>query len=390
MPRKATRNAQGGGTIRQRKDGRWEARFTVGRDPGTGKQIQRSVYGFTQAEVRKKLASAVVEIDESIYLAPVKQTLSQWLDTWVEQYCRGLKPYTLINYKSQIKNHIKPLLGAVKVQDVSPDMIQQAYNKLLDGGLSPKTLRNIHGILHASFETLIDNRELRTNPAAPCRKRLPKVVKAEMKPLSDEELTRFFLAIQGEEYEHLFKVDLFTGLRQGELLGLRWSCVDFENNCITIDRQLYMPTEKGGSYTLQPLKNHKTRVIHPAPYVFDELKQIRREQIERRILAGVEWQPDIPDLVFTNAYGQHISHKTAYKHFKKCVELSGIAEVRFHDMRHTYAVISLQSGDDVKTVQENLGHHDAGFTLNTYGHVSEAMKKASAERMQRYIETISQ
>lgn len=390
MPKKkASRNAQGGGTIRQRKDGRWEARFTVGRDPGTGKQLQRSIYGDTQTEVRKKLVSAVVEVDESIYLAPVKQTVSQWLDTWVEEYCRGLKPYTLLNYKSKIKNHIKPLLGAVKVQDVTPDMIQHAYNKMLDKGLSPKSLRNIHGILHSAFETLIDNRELRFNPAAPCHKRLPKVVKKEMQTMSDAELSRFFEVIQGEEFEHLFKVDLFTGLRQGELLGLRWSCIDVENGCITVDRQLYMPTEKGGKYTLQPLKNRKTRVIHPAPFVFDELREIRKEQLERRMLAGSEWTPDIPDLVFTDEHGQHISHKTAYKHFKQCVEASGIPDVRFHDMRHTYAVLSLQAGDDVKTVQENLGHHDAGFTLNTYGHVSEAMKKASAERMQKYIESIS-
>lgn len=151
-----------------------------------------------------------------------------------------------------------------------------------------------------------------------------------------------------------------------------------------------MPTEKGGVYTLQPLKNRKTRVIHPAPFAFDELREIRREQLERRMLAGSEWKPDIPDLVFTDACGQHISHKTAYKHFKQCVEASGIPNVRFHDMRHTYAVLSLQAGDDVKTVQENLGHHDAGFTLNTYDYVTEAMKKASAERMQRYIESIPQ
>ena len=154
-------------------------------------------------------------------------------------------------------------------------------------------------------------------------------------------------------------------LTQGELLGLRWSCIDFEKGCIIIDKQLYMP-EKGGRYTLQPLKNRKARLICPAPFVFDALKRERKNQLAARLKAGEVWNNEgLPDLVFTNEMGGHLSHKTVYRQFKAAVAMSGVPDVRFHDMRHSYAVASLRSGDDIKTVQENLGHATAAFTLDS-------------------------
>ncbi len=381
--------ANGAGCIRQRKDGTWEARVTTGRDSGTGKLIRKSYYGKTQAEVRKKLTASAHELDEGTYTEPSKMTVGRWLDTWLVEYTKSLKPYSLRNYQSQVKNHIKPFIGAVKVMELSPDMVQRMYNRLAsECALSPKTIRNIHGILHSAFETLLDIGEIRTNPCTACAKRLPKVIKKELHPLADDGLMRFMETIKGNPYENLFLMDLFTGLRQGELLGLRWPCVDFEQGSITIERQLYMPG-KGGEYTLQPLKNNKVRVICPAPFVFDVLKRERKKQLAARLKAGEAWDwQGLPDLVFTNELGGHLSHKTVYKHFKVAVALSGVPEVRFHDMRHSYAVASLRSGDDVKTVQENLGHATAAFTLDQYAFVTEKMKRESAQRMEKYITSI--
>jgi integrase len=322
-------------------------------------------------------------------MEPSKMTVGQWLDVWLVEYTKGLKPYSLRNYKSQVKNHIKPYVGAVKIAEMAPDMIQRMYNMLAgECELSPKTIRNIHGILHSAFETLLDIEEIRINPCTACAKRLPKVVKKELHPLADKDLECFIKTIKGMPYENLFLVDLFTGLRQGELLGLRWSRVDFEKGCVTIDKQLYMP-EKGGSYTLQPLKNRKARLICPAPFVFDVLKCERKNQLAARLKAGEVWNTEgLPDLVFTNELGGHLSHKTVYKQFKAAVAKSGVPDVRFHDMRHSYAVASLRSGDDVKTVQENLGHATAAFTLDQYAFVTEKMKRESAQRMENYIASI--
>jgi len=131
MARKSnTRAAAGAGSIRQRPDGRWEARFTVGRDPGTGKQIQRSVYGATQKEVRQKLSQAVAAIDSGTYTIPSRMTVGQWLDIWQRDYLGGVKPFTLLNYSQHIKNHIKPAMGAIKLDALNAHTIQNFYNNL--------------------------------------------------------------------------------------------------------------------------------------------------------------------------------------------------------------------------------------------------------------------
>jgi integrase len=209
----------------------------------------------------KTVSRTAHELDEGTYMEPSKMTVAQWLDTWLIEYTKALKAYRLRNYQSQVKNHIKPFIGAVKVADLTPDIVQRMYNQLAsECKLAPKTLRNIHGILHSAFETLSDIGEVCSNPCTACAKRLPKVMKKELHTLADDDLTRFMDTIEGNPLEYLFLVDLFTGLRQGELLGLRWSCVNVEKGCITIDRQLYMP-EIGGQYLLQALENRKVRVL---------------------------------------------------------------------------------------------------------------------------------
>ena len=218
MARKSNRGAQGAGTIRQRKDGRWEARYTVGRDPGTGKQVQRSVYGATQREVRTKLAQLTVEIDSGTYKEPCKMKLGEWLDIWTADYLNDVKPRTLESYTEQIKNHIKPTLGSVKLEALTTPAIQRFYNQLgmeRDGkaGLSPKTVKNIHGILHEALQQACKVGYIRTNPADACT--LPRAEKKEIKPLDSDEITAFLKAIQGHQFETVYIVTLFTGLRRG-------------------------------------------------------------------------------------------------------------------------------------------------------------------------------
>ena len=187
MPRKSnTRAAQGGGTIRQRKDGRWEARYTTGRDPGTGKQVQRSIYGATQQEVRKKLAQLTAAIDAGTYKEPCKMTVGQWLDIWQQDYLGGVKPSTAFLYGEQIRLHIKPALGAIKLESLNTHSIQGFYNKL---DLSPKSVKNIHGILHRALQQAVAIGYLRFNPSDACT--LPRVERAEIKPLDEPQIAAF-------------------------------------------------------------------------------------------------------------------------------------------------------------------------------------------------------
>ena len=388
MARKTRKNAQGAGTIRKRADGRWEARFTVGFDPGSGKQVQKSIYGKTQKEVREKLAQVTTELDEGTYMEPAKDTVEEWLDTWMETYVRySVKPYTVDAYKRNCDNYIKPAMGKVRLSALTAPQIQRFYNSLLtEKRLSPKTVKNIHGTFHRALGQAMKLGMIRSNPTDLCD--LPKARRKEIHPMEEKDITAFLRAIDGCKYELLYRVTLFTGMRQGEILGLTWDCVDFEHNTIYVNKQLQRTEKVGGKYVLVPTKSGRSRMITVAPSVMSLLKKQKSQQAQMQLLAGTDWENPW-DLVFTNDTGGHLVHMTVYKVFKEIVKSMGLEQARFHDLRHSYAVVSLESGDDIKTVQTNLGHATASFTLDVYGHVSQKMRQQSADRMEQFIQKIS-
>lgn len=416
MARKA---ASGSGTIRKKtikRNGKeytyWEARFTIGYDPGSGKQIQKSISGKTQKEVAQKLKTMTAEVDEGIYNEPSKLTVAQWMDIWTSEYLLSQKYGTVKHYKAQVNNHIVPALGAKKLTALTPHDIQSFYNMLLREGhtvtykndngekaakkvpLSEKSVRNIHGILNKSLSQAVKNGYIRVNPAEAAE--LPKKKKKEITPLSDKQVKEYLMHSDSDRYGDLLKVILFTGLRENEALGLTWDCVDFQGGKLYIKKQLLKRKISEGGYTFAPLKNNKIRTLCPAPFVMDILKGVREKQIRARLYAGQVWQGWQNDeqraswYVFTSDLGQHLSPKTAYLHHKKIAAAADAPNARLHDLRHTYAVLSLQNGDDIKTVQNALGHATAAFTLDVYGHVSEKMQKDSADRMQQYYISIKQ
>lgn len=399
MANQKKKNIPGAGTIRKKtitRNGReytyWEGRVTVGWDPGTGKQKQRSFSGKTAKEVREKMQAAAVELSEKTYQTPDKITLGEWLDKWENNYLVNVKPLTVASYHTAINVHIKPALGAIRLQSLTTDDIQAFYQKLGTGTkdkkpLSPKTIKNIHGVLHGALSKAVEipDMHVRFNPAAACE--LPKVVKKEIAPIDAPEIPAFLEAIKGHQFETLYTVTLFTGMREGESLGLKWKCVDFKAGTIRIDKQLQREKKKGGKLEFVSLKNDKTRTITPAPLVMQILKRHRAEQLEQRFKACELWNDN--DLVFANEIGNPLVAHTVYTNFKRIAEKIGRPDLRFHDLRHSYAVASIRAGDDIKTVQDNLGHATATFTLDVYGHVTEQMKRESANRMEEYIKAIT-
>ena len=385
------KRANGEGTIRKRPDGRWEGRYC---DPITNRQ--HSVYANTRGAVRNKLRA---ELDRAIIcptsLKNEDLTVSGWLDIWLSRYVTNVKPLTISSYKTQCECHIKPMIGKRMLQSLTVDDIQIMYNQLFSGnskvsGLSAKTIKNVHGVLHKALNQAVTNGYILTNPSNGCV--LPRVVKKEIHPLSDSEIKKFLIAIEKDEFSDIFFVTLFTGMRQGEVLGLTWKDIDFEQNRIIIRQQLQRSRGGRADYFLGSLKNGKQRTITPAPYVMTILKQRKRKQDNDKLIEGNNWQGDSlsDDFVFTNSIGRHLVPVTVYKHYKAIVKRIGVPESRFHDLRHSYAVIALQNGDDVKTVQLTLGHHTAAFTLDVYGHVSEKMYQESAKRMENYIKNVNQ
>ena len=383
------RTANGSGCIRLRKDGRWEGIYSIPATDGAGKYVRKSVYGKTQEEVRKKLTQIIGDIDEGIYSNASTYTVSEWLETWLDMYVKpAVKDFTLDSYSNICRNHIIPSLGRIKLKDLKTTQIQKFYNLLLDRGtLSVKTIKNIHGVLHKALTQAYLVGEIKQNPADRCQ--LPKTYRPKIEPLENEDITRFLEAIKGHKYEIVYFLTLFAGLRQGEVLGLTWDCVDFENNIILIDKQLKRSSHhKGAHYHLDRTKNGRERYIGVAPAVIDMLRRQMIWQQECAKKAGSAWNNEW-NLVFTNELGNHLCHSTVYNNYKRIVKDLGIEKKRFHDLRHTYAVASLESGDDIKTVQDNLGHATSSFTLDVYGHVSKQMKQRSAANMQNFINKVS-
>lgn len=362
----------------------YEARYTAGFDPGTGKQIQRSITDKSKKVVAQKLKAAMAALDAGTYKAPCKMTVAQWLDIWVVEYLNSVKPLTKHNYNKQVQKHFKPALGAVRLDALDTHTIQRFYNSLSASGLSPKTVKNLHGILHCALQQAIACDYLSRNPADACK--LPKVTKPEIKPLEPVEIARLLKEAEQDDYCNLFIVAMFTGMRQGELLGLAWECVDFKSGIITVKQQLQC---KDGNYFLETPKSGKNRTILPAPIVMDALRnQLERQQKEQE-QAGDMWDNQF-NLVFTDALGKYLVRRTVVKHFKKISQRAGISDdARFHDLRHSFAVSSLYAGDDIKTVQANLGHATAQFTLDVYGHVTQKMRQESANRMQKFYEQLN-
>ena len=362
----------------------YEARYTEGFDPRTGKQIQRSISDKSKKVVAQKLKAALAAIDAGTYKAPCKMTVAQWLDIWVAEYLNSVKPLTKHNYNKQVQKHLKPALGAARLETLDTHTIQRFYNSLIASGLSPKTVKNVHGILHCALQQAIACDYIYRNPADACK--LPKVTKPEIKPLEPEEIARLLKEAEQDDYCNLFIVAMFTGMRQGELLGLAWECVDFQSGIITVKQQLQC---KDGNYFLETPKSGKNRTILPAPIVMDALRnQLERQQKEQE-QAGKMWDNQF-NLVFTDALGKYLVRRTVVKHFKKISQRARISDdARFHDLRHSFAVSSLYAGDDIKTVQANLGHATAQFTLDVYGHVTQKMRQDSANRMQKFYEQLS-
>lgn len=386
MPRKRATNGSGL-QPRQRKDGRWEARFKTGFDPGTGKPVYKTVYGNTSDECARKLRAAVAAVDDHSYCEPQKMLVREWLEIWMSEYTAGVKPGTLKTYETQIRVHIIPLLGGLRLSEIRPHDVQTFVNRLQNGykGASPvsaKTVKNNFGILHRALEQAVRIGYLRANPANGCI--LPRIEHKELSTFDDSDTVKFIDALKGHRNERLFLCDLFTGMRKSELLGMTWDCIDFEAGTIRIYRQLlYLK----GEYFFSSLKNDKPRVLMPSKYVINLLREQRKAQAELRMKAGSAWQNE-QGFVFTDEVGGHLRHSCVYKQFKAIAKEIGLPDARFHDMRHSYAVAALRGGDDVKTVQESLGHATAAFTLDKYGHVTRQMQRESSARMDAHIESL--
>lgn len=382
------RRAKGEGTIRKRaSDGVWEGRVTVGVDPATGKYVTKSVYNKSQRIVREKMQELATSVSVGNYIPDPNMTVGEWLDMWLQIYARrSVKRDTLVRYEGDIRLHIKPVIGHIQLSKLTTAAAQAVVNLCVDGGLSQKSAANCRGVLLTSLNCAVDNKLIAENPVEKTSVPVSEEPKTEMRPLKDNEVPIFLQLIHGQRFELFYIFALFTGARFSEILGLSWDCIDFEHSRITLYRQLCRPRKAGEQHYFSTLKSKQKRSFVVAQQVMNALREQRRRQAERRLIVGESWNNPY-NLVFTNDLGGHLALFTVYKDFKKIVRRMGLDMVRFHDLRHTYATLSLQNGVNYKTLSHNLGHRTVAFTMDVYGHVSETMEQEAADKMTMYINT---
>ena len=365
--------------IRQRSNGTWEGRYY----DVNGKQ--HSLYGRTKAIVKDKLAEKRAEIAQGISITETDLTVQQWGLEWMKTFKAGkVKHSTMDNYESDFRLHVVPYIGSVKLKDLTTLMVQRMYIALEKKGLSPKSIRNVHGMLHGMLDKAMKMDLIRKNVCKNCE--LPPLRKNEMHPLTKEEMGAFMKLAKDDEYYLMMRFDFFTGLRESELIGLTWDCVNFEKHTLRVYRQ-FVRIASGpdkGKMMYTPLKNGKERTITLTTTAMTVLLEAKRRQSEQRLRAGSSWHNEY-NMIFTRANGMFVRFKTLYVHFKDIVRDLGRPEVRFHDVRHTYATLSLQSRVDPKTLSEALGHATVAFTLDVYGHCNEDMKQQAADQLELLI-----
>ena len=373
----AKRRANGEGSLRKRSDGRWEGRYTVGRDPKTGKLIYKNVLGKTQAEAREKLKKAIADSDKVDVVKAEQYTVGQWMEVWFENYAKlKVRPSSHQTYRGYLDHHIKPYIGKIPLNKLTSLDLQKLYKKLLTGGrvdrieskrqpkgLSPKTVRNINQIISSALELAKAQKLILSNPTESCA--LPKVEHREMKTLTQEQLSAFLQEAKATGVYEMYYIELATGLRRGELLGLKWKDVDFANGTIRVQRQV---ARINGEIVEAPLKTKNSyRTVTIGPDAVGILKE-QKEKTE-------------DEYVFPSPNGGPISPDSVNHMLQRVLRRAGLPQVRFHDLRHTFATLALQNGVDIKTVSGMLGHYSAGFTLDTYTHVTTPAQREAANTM---------
>ena len=366
-----------GGSIHLRKDGRWEGRYVVGRD-GRGFPIIKNVLAKSKAECAAKLEQLreTLEIPTS---EPPKPgiSLGSWLDRWYQTYKKAsLRPNTQMSYERRIYQHIIPALGNLPLDKLTTGDVQQFYTclkqdgrllrrELYGEGLSDQTVRGIHTTLHAALDKAVEEKLIFHNPADSCK--LPPAKSREMKVLAPEEIQRLLIQAKEDGCYELLLLELATGLRRGEILALQWDDLNFRTGALRVERQVHRVK---GELVVSPPKTKagNRTVLLPTP-VLNVLKAYKKT-VHSRWMFPSPIKEDSP-----------MDPAAVRKRLQTVPERAECKRLRFHDLRHTFATASLEHGMDIKTLSTIIGHVSSTTTLNTYTHVTDAMRQSAADKI---------
>ena len=367
------------GSVQKRPGKRGVAWIAVYDEPTMdGKRRQRKKTFRTKKEAEAFLSTTLHEIKRGVYIEPNAQTLGDYLAYWLENYAKhNVRPTTLRSYEQLIRVHLLPALGHVPLQNLQPSQLQAFYATKLKGGrgdgrpggLSPRTVRYLHALLREALDQAVKWDWVPRNVADAAEP--PRAVRPQVQTWTAQEARRFLAVAEGDTYSPVWLLALLTGLRRGEILGLRWKDVDLERASLHIHQNL---VEIGSQLRFQEPKTASSRrhvALTPASVV--ALTEHQVVQAEKRSLLGPAWRDN--DLVFTVGDGGPIAPRNLTRRFAQLVHKAGLPRIRLHDLRHTHATALLKDGVHAKVVSDRLGHASIAITLDTYSHVLPDMQR---------------
>ncbi|PLT32534.1 site-specific integrase [Bacillus sp. V5-8f] len=368
----------------------WYVQFDLGKDPQTGKRKQKKKRGFkTQKEAQKYLNEQLNAIHKGTFFEPKDITFSEYVDYWFENYAvSNTSQKTMEVYSYIIKQHLKPSLGHFKISKLLPSHLQEYYSKKLKdgkiegGGLSAQSVKHHHRLISKVLKDAVKWEFLTRNVAESVEP--PKTKKTEMHTWDSYEVKTFLYSSRTSTYYWVYLTAIYTGMRRGEILGLRWQDVDFENHIIYV-RQTMQPIINQGLTFKEP-KSGKGRSITITPFLTKELKKLYKKQLENKLSFGSSYQDQ--GLVFSQVNGNPLQPSEVSKKFLKAIEAANLHRIRFHDLRHTHATLMLQQGVHPKVVSERLGHSTISITLDIYSHVLPNMQKEAANQFDQLLDSL--
>ena len=377
----AKRRKHGDGSVRLRKDGRWEGRYVVGYDE-KGLPMTKNVLAKTKTECVAKLKALRERLETPTPEVPqAGLSLGAWLEHWYQTYKKAnLRPNTQMSYERRIYQHIIPALGGIQLDKLTTGDIQGFYTdlkkngrllrtELYGEGLSDQTIRGIHTTLHAALNKAVEEKLIFRNPADSCK--LPPAKSREMKALTPEEIQRLLIQAKEDGCYELLLLELATGLRRDEILALHWDDLNFRTGALRVERQVHRVK---GELVVSPPKTKagNRTVLLPAPVL--NVLQSYKQTVRSRWMFPSSVKEDAP-----------MDPAAVRKRLQTVLERAECKRLRFHDLRHTFATASLEHGMDIKTLSTIIGHMSSTTTLNTYAHITDAMRQNAADKIDRGI-----
>jgi integrase len=343
---------------------------------------RRYVSAKRKSDAERALREAMTDADRGLTFDASNQTVSGYMTRWLEDFAKAnLAPRTYHNYRLQIREHLVPAFGPMKLSKLDTPNIQALYTAKLRDGLKPSSVRYIHAVLHCALEKAVELRLIPRNPAASARP--PKIRQEEITPLDAQQARLLLEAAKDDRFECLYILSLTCGLRMGESLGLKWSDIDLDAGTLRVHRQLQRIREGGGLVFSEP-KNASRRTIDLPQKAVEALWSYRKRQLEEQLRAGAKWQDH--GLVFASSKGTPMdAQNIVNRYFKPLLRRSGLPDIRWHDLRHTCATLLLGRGVHPKMDQHLMGHASIQLTLDRYSHWIPSMGRHAAEGMDEVL-----